>query len=326
MKKRFYLLLILISNLTFGQTEFYIHMDSDVYIDNVSVSSHHLSKRFTSEFKDGIAIVKIPIESSDQYRILIADKRIDGWFNSGKIDVYLKYKENKLSVSKTINTPVYNRQVKYFKEYRAFLNDKSIGTEFIKNAIIENDQDAFILSPLNHYLKLFQNDKTELKFVSEYLEKQPKSTKEHSIYELVENRLKKLIEIKQIDLNNYSLIDSDGKVSKIKTESNKKYTVLDFWFTNCPPCIKQHKEILVNPNMFNELNAELIGISTDVKQEKWIEYLEKKKVKWKNYLIKNSSLDKDLGIWSFPTYVILDQKNNVLGSYSNIVDTIKALK
>jgi alkyl hydroperoxide reductase subunit AhpC len=78
--------------------------------------------------------------------------------------------------------------------------------------------------------------------------------------------------------------------------------------------------------MFNDLNAELIGISTDANQEKWVDYLEKKNINWKNYRIEKSSLDKDLGIWSFPTYIILDKENNVLGSYSNITDTIEALK
>lgn len=125
MRQTFCLLLILISNLIFGQTKFSIHIDSDVNIDSVSISSFHLSKRFISEFKDGVAIAKIPITSSDQYGVFIADKRINGWFNSGKIDVYLNYKENELSVSKTINTPVYERQVKYFNEDKTFLGDQS---------------------------------------------------------------------------------------------------------------------------------------------------------------------------------------------------------
>jgi len=180
--------------------------------------------------------------------------------------------------------------------------------------------------PINHYLKLFQNNKKELKFIEQILNKQPKTTKEHRIYQAIENRLEKLREIKRIELNDYSLIDTNGKISKIKTQQNKKYMVLDFWSTSCPPCIKEHKEILANPNMFNDLNAELIGISIDANQEKWVGYLEKKNINWKNYRIEKSSLDKDLGIWSFPTYIILDKENNVLGSYSNITDTIEALK
>ena len=207
-----------------------------------------------------------------------------------------------------------------------FLEDKSIGVEFIKTTILENDQDPFVLLPLNHYLKLFQNSENDLIFVEQILEKQPKSTKEHPIYKLIEDRLKKLKDIQKIDLNNYALIDIVGKTSKIKADPNKKYTVLDFWFTNCAPCIKEHKEILANPSIFNDLDAQLIGISTDATQEKWLNYLKKEKVDWRNYRIENRKLVKDLGIWSFPTYIILDKENNILGSFSNIADTLKALK
>ena len=326
MKKTFCILTILISNLTFGQTEFCIHLNSDINLDSVSVTGINLSKEFKSEFQNGIATIEMPSNTSDQYSIYVADRRIVGWFNAGKIDIYLDYKDNELLVSKTKNTPVYERQNKYFKEYRDFLKDKSNGTDFIKNTIIENDQDAFVLVPLNHYLKLYQNDSTKLSFVERFLNEQPLSTKQHTIYSIISSRIEKLKSTTKIDLEKYSLITIKGKKSKVDINSKLNFTVLDFWFTACPPCIKEHNEILANPNMFANLNAEIIGISTDNKQEKWIKYLDKKNVNWKNYRIDKSNLDKDLGIWSFPTYIILDRDSNVVGSYSNIEDTIKALK
>ena len=62
-------------------------------------------------------------------------------------------------------------------------------------------QDTFILVPINHYLKLSQNNDKELKFIEQILSKQPKSTKEHSIFKMISSRLEKLRKIKQIDLN-----------------------------------------------------------------------------------------------------------------------------
>ncbi|NQY07829.1 MAG: TlpA family protein disulfide reductase [Flavobacteriaceae bacterium] len=326
MKQTCCLLIIFISSLTFGQSEFCIHVKSDVEIDTVSVTGINLSRKFKSELKNGIAKIEIPSKSSDQYSIYVAGKRIDGWFNKGQIDIYIDYTGNKLSISKTKNTPIYERQVKYYKEYRSFLKDKTNGTDFIKNTIIENDQDAFVLVPINHYLKLYQNDKSKLSFVEKFLNKQPSSTKKHTIYSMILSRIEKLKSMNKIDLEKYSFITTEGNKTKVEINSNSNFTILDFWFTSCPPCIKEHNEILANPNMFSNLNAEIIGISTDKKQEKWIKYLEKKNVNWKNYRIDESNLDKDLGIWSFPTYIILDKESNVVGSYSNIEDTIKALK
>lgn len=268
----------------------------------------------------------MPSKSSDQYLIYIADKRIDTWFNTGKIDIYLNFKGNELSISKTENAPVYERQLKYFINYEAFLKDRSIGTEFIKKAIIESDQDAFVLVPLNHYLKLYQNDLIVLNFVESFLNKQPASTKQHVIYSMITRRIKKLKPDNKISLEKYLLVSKDGNESKVEIDTGVEFIVLDFWFTACSPCIKEHSEILSEPNMFENLNAELIGISTDENQEKWIKYLDKKNIKWKNYRVGEMKLDADLGIWSFPTYLILDKENNIVGSYSNIEDTISALK
>ncbi|MEQ9169376.1 MAG: TlpA disulfide reductase family protein [Fulvivirga sp.] len=327
MKQTFCILIILISSLTtYGQTEFYIHLNSDVNVDSVSVAGINLSKTLKSGLQNGIAKFEIPSKSSDQYFIYVADKRIDGWFNAGKVDIYLDFKDNELSVLKTKNTPVYEMQARYFRNYEAFLKDKSNGAEFIKRAIIENDQDAFVLVPLNHYLKLNQNDIVQLNFVESFLNKQPLSTKQHAIYSLISSRIEKLKSTNSINLDKYSLISTKGNKSLVEINSGMEFTVLGFWFTSCSPCIKEHNEILSDPKMFANLNAELIGISTDSDQEKWIKYLEKKNINWRNYRIGETSLDKDLGVWSFPTYLILDKEENIVGSYSNIEDTIKALK
>ena len=129
----------MITSLSFGQTEFSIWINSDVDVKDVSVSSFNLSKKFSSEFDNGMAIVKIPVDYSDQYSIHIKDARIDGWFNAGKIEVFLDFENDSLSISKTKKTPVYESQQKYFNQYNDFLKDKSVSTDFIRNAIIENE-------------------------------------------------------------------------------------------------------------------------------------------------------------------------------------------
>ncbi|MBL4755174.1 MAG: TlpA family protein disulfide reductase [Flavobacteriales bacterium] len=301
-------------------------MNTDENVEEIRIDGQNTKKAYTGSLNNGIAQITIPAKSSDQYEIYVNQNRVHVWFNIGKVDVYLEQRNQELKVTKVENSPVYQRQEKYFDSYLKFVKDTSTNADFIKKAILENDQDAFVLVPLNHHLKLNQNDKNELEFVSRFLEKQPQSTKEHTIYKMIENRLKKLTEVEKINLKEYQLIDINGSKTDIKTDSTRKYTVLDFWFTSCPPCIKDHDEISKNPNMFSDLNAELIGLSTDNTQEKWISYLNKKKLVWTNYRIDLSTIGKDLGIWSFPTYIILDENENILGNYSNIHETIRALK
>ena len=206
------------------------------------------------------------------------------------------------------------------------MKDLKSDSEFIKEAILVNDQDAFVLVPINAYLKLNQNNPKELLEIKKFLEKQPKSTKEKSIYELINKRLNKLLEVKKVELTKYKFKNSSNKIVKITNNKNKKYRILDFWFTSCPPCIKEHNDLLNDKTILKNINAELIGISTDKDYKRWSNYLIKRRIPWKNYIIEDDSIIKDLAIWSFPTYVIIDNDNNIIGSYSNVEETIKALK
>lgn len=54
MKKALCLLIIFISSHTYGQTEFTIHLNSDVEVDSVSVTGMNLSNKLKSGFRDGI--------------------------------------------------------------------------------------------------------------------------------------------------------------------------------------------------------------------------------------------------------------------------------
>jgi len=325
-KKRFIILLLLFSNLVISQTEFNIHLKSNNEFKKVTVSGINLANDYYGEFNDGVSKVKLPAKSSDQYSISVGDNSINGWFNSGKIDIYLEIQENKISITKTKSSPIYQKQVNYFKKYKEYLKNKSLDSRFIKQTILDNDQDAFILVPLNHYLKLHQNDKKALQFVEQILDNQPQSTKNHTVFKLIESRLIKLNETKSIHINQYLFINTKGEETTINNNPKYKYRVLDFWFTSCSPCIKDHKYILETPVQFSDFNAELIGISTDNNQEKWSSYLANKKINWENYRIEQSTIIKDVGIWTFPTYIVIDEYNKVLGNFSNIEDTIEFLR
>ena len=325
-KKRFIILLLLFSNLVISQTEFNIHLKSDNEFKKVIVSGINLANDYYGEFNEGIAIVKLPAKSSGQYSISVGDNSITGWFNSGKIDIYLEINNNEISITKTKNAPIYQKQVNYFKKYKEYLKNKSLDSSFIMQTILDNDQDAFILVPLNHYLKLHQNDKEALQFVKQTLENQPQSTKNHTVFKLIESRLIKLNETKPVDISQYLFINTKGEETIINLNPKYKYRVLDFWFTSCSPCIKDHKYIIETPVQFSNFNAELIGISTDNNQEKWSSYLANRKISWKNYRIEQSTIAEDLGIWAFPTYIVIDEYNKVLGNFSNIEATIEFLR
>jgi len=326
MKQIILIVFLISSSLLFSQTEISIQIIADEKVNEITVSSLDMSNSVTKFLINGKGKINTYLSSSDQYTFEVNNKKMTTWLNSGKVGIDLSLENNELKIINVVNSPVFYKSKEYFEKLSIFMKDLKSDSEFIKEAILVNDQDAFVLVPINAYLKLNQNNPKELLEIKKFLEKQPKSTKEKSIYELINKRLNKLLEVKKVELTKYKFKNSSNKIVKITNNKNKKYRILDFWFTSCPPCIKEHNDLLNDKTILKNINAELIGISTDKDYKRWSNYLIKRRIPWKNYIIEDDSIIKDLAIWSFPTYVIIDNDNNIIGSYSNVEETIKALK
>jgi len=127
--------------------------------------------------------------------------------------------------------------------------------------------------------------------------------------------------VSSINLSKYKFNNIDNKLTSIKLEKSKTY-LLDFWFVNCPPCVRDHKLISKKMNFFKENNIELIGISTDRNHSDWKNYLTKNNYNWKNYRETDSlkRVTKDMVIWSFPTYLLLNGEGEIKARFNSFKD------
>ncbi len=157
-------------------------------------------------------------------------------------------------------------------------------------------------------------------------DKQGDKFKWFAFYTMVNERLKAILTTTNINLNDYPLTDKLNKKATL-TLNNAEYYTLDFWFLACPPCIKDYIYIKKSISNLKNKKIELIGISTDENLEKWKEYLKKHDYNWRNYLegIDNTLTNK-LSINSFPTYVIIDNKGNIKGTFNSFSDILKKYK
>ncbi|MBU2921939.1 TlpA family protein disulfide reductase [Winogradskyella psychrotolerans] len=116
-----------------------------------------------------------------------------------------------------------------------------------------------------------------------------------------------------INFSEYTFNTTRGNQTSLTLEDNKIY-ILDFWYLECPPCVKDHGVIAEYLKTTKHKNIEIIGISIDRSKSKWITYLDTHQYNWTNYNEDRSGkiLYKDLDIEFFPTYLVVNSKGKIL--------------
>jgi peroxiredoxin len=66
------------------------------------------------------------------------------------------------------------------------------------------------------------------------------------------------------------------------TCANNKYTVIMFWATHCPHCMRDLPGFVPVYNEYKSKGLEVIGVALDVNQAKWKNTIEEKGFNWKN--------------------------------------------
>ena len=93
-----------------------------------------------------------------------------------------------------------------------------------------------------------------------------------------------------------------------------KFTLVDFWFSDCKPCLIQFASLKNIFNTFKDAELDIVGISTDSKDkfDKWLSAIRNNNLLWINYLDQDSKLAKSLLIHSFPTNFLLDENGIII--------------
>ena len=117
-------------------------------------------------------------------------------------------------------------------------------------------------------------------------------------------------QIKKITIGNY--FNFYIKNSKIKI--SKKYTLVDFWFSYCKPCIEEMPKYKLIYEKYKVKGFEYIGISTDRSQDinNWKKVIEKNGLVWQNLLDENGLESKKYNINKFPTTFLLDSEGKIV--------------
>jgi thiol-disulfide isomerase/thioredoxin len=93
-----------------------------------------------------------------------------------------------------------------------------------------------------------------------------------------------------------------------------RYTLVDFWFSHCGPCIGRFRELKAVYMKHGSQDLEIVAISTDGQKDlgEWRAVIQREGFDWKQYLDKGGLFAHQLSINEYPTNFLLDEKGVII--------------
>lgn len=128
-----------------------------------------------------------------------------------------------------------------------------------------------------------------------------------------------LVSAKTLAIDNIfpGLLVKDYFKNKLKltvTKGQSNFTLIDFWFSNCTPCLLQFPEYQELYRQYDRRQLEIIGISTDPAKlfEQCKRVILERKITWQNYWDENGIVTGKLSIHAFPTNFLLNRNGEII--------------
>lgn len=109
------------------------------------------------------------------------------------------------------------------------------------------------------------------------------------------------------------LVDSTGVRQALPTAA-ARYTLVDFWYSNCSPCIAQFEKLKELYGRYGANGFTIIGVSTDkaAKEEDWKRIMVKYALPWPQLWDVEGQQAQMLNIRYFPTNFLLDATGKIV--------------
>ncbi len=112
----------------------------------------------------------------------------------------------------------------------------------------------------------------------------------------------------------FEMKDVNGNLLKL-SNFKSKYTLLEFWASNCGPCRQENPNLVKTYNQFKPKGFEIFAVSDDVKKENWLKAIKNDKLPWINVsdLNKNNRASMIYSINGIPDIFLIDEKGIIIG-------------
>jgi hypothetical protein len=302
-----------------------LYIDAKQKVDSVFISNIAQDREFLIvPFQDTLKI-NLKDSINDLYNVWLysGGKQYSGMSNqlwlSGEQIVIKGTFDNGFQIDTLIGSNLHYKNLEFQENYSQLFKDKKSSEEidtFLLDFTEKNTDNILALQSAQFYLYKNGTNLEKTKRLQEALTDLNPDLKYHTVFN-VPQKIEKLLSLKQIDIGKYAYKTVSGEDTKIVLDASKTY-LLDLWFVNCPPCIKDHKKFKENLSLLKENNIEFIGLSRDQDQEKWAKFVQEKSYPWKNYrqAAYDGSMTEDLMITVFPTYFLIEGDGTILQSFN----------
>ena len=335
--RRFFTITITVLSFHFpaiAQTNIRLILKGGNQITKVEASDFSFREILSADYNDTLNFNFSKTNNIDLYNIgyYVNEKKhwAQIWLDSGNITIYAHADSASFKIDSIVNSPTYNYVKKFNKEYATFFETKNRDTiqinNFLLNALQENIENPFSLWLGMLYLNVNQNNKPNIYALQEALKKQGAKYAWFRLYPDVTGRINNILSAEHINLSDYKMTSKGNKISSFLLK-NTDYYVLDFWFLGCAPCRREHRIIKQKFELLKKNNIEIIGISTDKYSKEWESYLSKNQYHWTNYLqTATNTITGTLSINSFPFYIVINKKGDIIGRYNSFSEILKKFK
>lgn len=329
MKKYFTILLLSIYCLTYSQNKklsLSVKIISDEKIETIEFRNFRgsIMRSFSNDTK-----LNFENDVEEEYFLMVKTKenqyRKRLWLDKGEIGIKAILQSKKLNII-IDGSDLFDKTLEYQNGLKSLISKKSDNktiTQFLFKELKKNIGNPFSYSIGLNILFKNQNNKETLSQLMSLLNSQDETVKSHYTSDLLFKTLKSRLYTGNINISDFKFLNIKDKENEISF-ANNDFILIDFWHTACPPCIKDHIKMKELLNNFKEKKTNLISISSDKgnRIDTWKKYLKSKELPWTNYLEKESNgLTENLNIRIFPTYILLNKKNDIV-IYTNSLDEI----
>lgn len=292
-----------------------LYIQTDVKIDSVFVSNIGQDREFMFLPYSDTLRVNFKDSINDLYNVWFYSngKQYSSyneqlWLQGENIVVKGRFDKG-LKLDTIIGSDLHYAYLNFQKDYKELRNENANDTtinSFLLEQARAHVNSPFSIEPSNQYYYRNLSNPDLLKPLHQILVNQNIAVKQHAYSPF--NAIEKAISSTSLSLNDYQFYDLNRSEIKITLNSDSIY-LIDLWFVNCPPCIKDHKQMLEDYDFLKEHHIEVIGISTDSNHEVWANFMKEHNYPWKNYRELDHYDDRfttQQYISVFPTYFIID--------------------